>query len=154
MCNNNDWITLSHRMTSFHKDIVILWFNIKSIPSLYTGRVLKMVSGMSATSTSKTKNKKTQIFSEGLLKSTVKWKWWQLMTHRLLLIYTLSARITYHMQAINAVFSQCSAAFSSCSIFLDLLHNSQLVRTSSYFNWVTQYVTFMWKGNLKVWKKK
>jgi hypothetical protein len=62
---------------------------------------------------------------------------------RLPLIYTLTARIRYHMQAVNAVFSQCSAAFSSCNIFLDLLYNSQLARTSSYFNWVTQYVTIM-----------
>jgi len=66
MCNNYDWITLSHRMTDLHKGIVILWFSIKSIPSLYNGSMLKMVSGLSATITSKSKNKKTQIFSEGL----------------------------------------------------------------------------------------
>lgn len=65
------------------------------------------------------------------------------MTRRLLLIHTLTARTRYHMQAVNAVFSQYSAAFSSCNIFLDLLHNSQLIRTSVYFNWVTQYVTHM-----------
>jgi hypothetical protein len=60
-----------------------------------------------------------------------------------MLIQTLIARIRYHMQAVNTVLSQCSAAFSSCTIFLDLLHNSQLVRTSSYFNWVRQYATIM-----------
>ena len=64
MCNNYDCITLSHRMTGLHKDIVILWFNIKSIPSLYTGSVLKMVSGLSATITSKSKIRKHNFFQK------------------------------------------------------------------------------------------
>jgi hypothetical protein len=64
MCNKYDWITLSHRMTGLHKYIVILWFSIKSIPSLYTGSVLKMVSGLNATITSKSKNKKHKFFQK------------------------------------------------------------------------------------------
>ena len=64
MCNNYDWITLSHRMTGLHKDIVILWFNIKNIASPYTGSMLKMVSGLSATIISKSKNKKHKFFQK------------------------------------------------------------------------------------------
>jgi len=49
-------------MTGLHKDIVILGFSIKSIPSLCTGSMLKMVSGLSAIITSKSKNKKYYYF--------------------------------------------------------------------------------------------